>query len=336
MGATSEDPRIVAVEEDAAFWDDHQAVLDCLKEPTPRVPSWFGYDEHGSELFERITELPTYYLTRVERDLLRRHATDMADKIGRRDLVELGSGSAKKTRLLLTACVARRPTTYLPVDVSHEMLHSSGAMLRTALPDLTVHGLWGRYEAALDWLRHQRTGPLLVAFLGSNLGNATPLERAALLAEIGATLCPGDQFLVSADLEKTAEAFESCYNDPVHHSAFAEFRLNYLTHLNRRFGADFALEDFRPVAHYDSASSTVEGHLYSTRTQTVSLPGLAHTLRLGRGESINVGYSAKFTAQGLAAELAGHGFELRDQWTDSAWQYGIFLFRRNSRDSTSQ
>ncbi|QGK71952.1 hypothetical protein GIY23_01060 [Allosaccharopolyspora coralli] len=323
---------MVAVE-DAEFWDDHQAVLDCLREPTPRVPSWFGYDERGSELFERITELPTYYLTRVERDLLRRHATAMADAVGGRDVVELGSGSAKKTRLLLDACVGRGGTTYLPVDVSREMLQTSGAMLRTAVPGLTVQGLWGRYEAALDWLRGNRTGPLLVAFLGSNLGNATPLERAALLAEIGATLQPGDQFLVSADLEKSAAEFETCYNDPPPRSAFAEFRLNYLRHLNRRFAADFALDSFRPVAHYDSSTSTVEGHLYSTRTQTVSLPALSHTLRLRRGESLNVGYSSKFTAHGLRAELAGHGFTPQEQWTDDTWQYGIFLFRRIGNDS---
>ncbi|NMH96216.1 L-histidine N(alpha)-methyltransferase [Pseudonocardia acidicola] len=319
---------IVAVDEEAAFWDDRAAVLACLREPTPRIPPWFGYDARGSQLFESITELPTYYLTRVERDLLGRHAAQMAELIDCRRVAELGSGSAKKTRLLLAACLEQRPTTYLPIDVSREMLEASGAALRAELPGLDVQGLWGRYEAGLGWLRDGPAEPVVVAFLGSNLGNTTPAERAALLSEITATLRPGDGFLVSVDLQKPTDVLETCYNDPLDRSAFAEFRLNHLTHLNRRFDADFVLDYFYPRAHYDPAAAVVEGHLWATEKQSVSLPGLGLVLHLRHGDSINVGFSAKFHRPRFVAEVAGRGFTLQAQWIDAVWQYGIFLFRR--------
>ncbi|MQA15170.1 MAG: hypothetical protein GEV09_13665 [Pseudonocardiaceae bacterium] len=321
-------PDIVPVDDEAAFWDDHPAVLACLREPTPRIPAWFGYDVLGSQLFEAITRLPTYYLTRVERRLLGRHAAEIADLIGCGRVAELGSGTAKKTRLLLAACLEHRPTTYLPIDVSREMLEISGAALRAELPGLAVQGLWGRYEAGLEWLRNGSREPVVVVFLGSNLGNSTPAERDALLSDIATTLQPGDRFLLSADLQKAADTFETCYNDPPGRSAFAEFRLNHLTHLNRRFGADFVLDHFYPRAHYDPATAVVEGHLYATEEQSASLPALGLTLHLQPGESINVGFSAKFHRPRFVADVARRGFALQAQWIDAVWQYGIFLFHR--------
>ncbi|HZZ50901.1 MAG TPA: L-histidine N(alpha)-methyltransferase [Pseudonocardia sp.] len=323
-------PRIVPLEREAAFWADGETVAQCLREPIPRVPPWFGYDERGSQLFESITELPTYYLTRAERALFERHAAQMGELLDGQ-LVELGSGSAKKTRLLLRECIARRPTTYLPVDVSREMLVSSAATLRAALPDLSVIGLWGRYEAGLDWLRDardRRDDPLTVAFLGSNLGNTTPDERTELLDRIAATLRPGDGFLVSVDLLKPAEIFETCYNDPPGHTAFAEFRLNHLRHLNRRFDADFDLGGFVPRAHYEPRQTVVEGHLYSTGEHAVSLPGLDMRLEFHPGDSVNVGFSAKFEAEHFTADIAARGFTQRARWIDPRAAYGIFLFRR--------
>lgn len=318
---------IVPVEDEASFWDDRAAVLTCLSEPTPRIPPWFGYDKLGSELFELITELPTYYLTRVERGLLHRHATEIAELIDCGRIAELGSGSAKKTRLLLAACTQRRETTYLPIDVSREMLETSGAALQAALPGLHVTGVWGRYEAALGWLRATGGEPVVIAFLGSNLGNTTPEERHALLADIAATLHPGDGFLVSVDLQKPGEVFETCYNDPPGRSAFAQFRLNYLNHLNRRFDADFKLTRYHPRAHYDHTRATVEGHLEATEEHHVAVPGLGHTLHLHPGDTINVGFSAKFGRRGFIDDLATHGLRLHAEWIDPDWDYGIFLFR---------
>ena len=198
---------------------------------------------------------------------------------------------------MLAACVERRPTTYLPIDVSREMLVATGDALTADLAGLRVRGLWGRYEAALAHLRDRRDHrdePVAVAFLGSNIGNTTPAERTALLAEITATLRPGDRFLVSVDLQKPAEVFEACYNDPLDRSAFARFRLNHLTHLNRRFDCDFVLHRFYPRAHYDAATGEVEGHCIRDRSPDGLAARSQLVLDLQRGDSINVGISAKF------------------------------------------
>ncbi|WP_435111136.1 L-histidine N(alpha)-methyltransferase [Nocardiopsis synnemataformans] len=304
-------------------------VRDCLQQTPPRLPPWLGYDAVGSELFERITELPTYYLTRVERDLLERHSEEIAELLACGRIAELGSGSAKKTRLLLESCVRLRGTTYLPIDVDRSMLESSGAALCAELDQLEVTGLWGRYEAGLDWLRTHPGEPLAVVFLGSSFANATREERDALLGEIARTLGPGEGFLVSADLDKSREALETCYNDPAGHSAFADFRLNYLTQLNRRYGADFMLDDFVPEACYDADTSTVEGRLRARADRTVPVPGLGLTVRVPRGRFLNVGYSVKFDGQRLADEVGAHGFSLRARWLDPEARYGLFLFRRD-------
>lgn len=303
-------------------------VRDCLRRTPPRLPPWLGYDDAGSELFEQITELPTYYLTRVERGLLERHSPEIAELLHGR-IAELGSGSAKKTRLLLENCVRLRETTYLPVDVDRAMLRSSSSVLCSELDQLKVTGLWGRYESGLAWLRAHAGEPLTIAFLGSGFGNATREERDTLLGEIARTLGPGGGFLVSADLVKSRETLEACYNDPAGHSAFADFRLNYLTQLNLRYGAGFALDDFIPKAYYDAETSTVEGHLRVRADRTVPIPGLEITLHLHRGQFLNVGHSVKFDVPQLAQEVGAHGFGLQDQWLDSEARYGIFLFRRN-------
>jgi L-histidine N-alpha-methyltransferase len=242
----------------------------------------------------------------------------------------MGSGSAKKTAVLLGACARRRPLTYLPIDVSREMLEASGRALVEQVPGLAVTGLWGRYEQGLAHLRSDpdRDGPLVVAFLGSNMGNFTDAERGALLADIADTLRPGDGFLFSVDLLKPAAALETAYNDPPGHDAFAGFRLNHLTHLNRRFGADFDVDRFRPVAHFEPRTGMVEGHLHVVAEQWVRMPGLDLELDLARGDSINVGFSAKFDRDRLAAEVAALGLEVEHEWVDPQWQYAIVLARR--------
>ncbi len=317
--------------EQGSFWDDTDELRARLAEPLPRIPPWFGYDELGSELFEQITELPTYYLTRCERALLERYGTDIAARLGCPRVAELGSGSAKKTRLLLEHCSAARPTTYLPIDVSREMLVLSAERMAD-LPGLTVTGLWGRYEAGLDRLRDDGGAPVAVLFLGANIGNTTADERSALLARIGATLRPGDALLLSADLVKPAAVFESCYNDPPGYDAFARFRLNHLDHLARRFGGGVDLDGLHAVAHYDPGPDdgvgVVDGRLWARRDQVVPLPGLDRVLELRRGDSVNVGFSAKFDRDRLVADVAGHGLRHETEWVDEEHRYGLFLFRR--------
>ena len=261
--------------------------------------------------------------------LLQQHAEDIADLIEHERVAELGSGSAKKTRILLAACVKRRPTVYLPIDVSREMLVISGQRLTTELSPLRVQGLWGRYQAGMAWLRNNNE-PVVMTFLGSSLGNTTSHERDVLLSEIANTLQPGDGFLVSVDLQKPAHVFETCYNDPPDRSAFAPFRLNYLTHLNRRFGANFSLEHFYPRAHYDCATTTVQVHLYTTEDQSITLRELDLELILRRGDSVNVSLSHKFHHSQFVDDVCARGFKLRAQWIDAVWQYGIFLFVRSN------
>lgn len=320
---------IVAVDEGAAFWDDRSALLTGLRENPPRVPAHFGYDALGSDLFELITELPDYYLTRVEYGLLERHAGEMADLIGCGLVAELGSGSAKKTRLLLAACADRRSTSYLPIDVSREMLEASGRDLTAELPGLRVQGLWGRYEAGLAWLRNSKPEPVTISFLGSNLGNMPLEERDRLLSEIVSTLGPGDGFLVSVDLLKPARILEAAYNDPVGRSAFTRFRLNHLDHLNRRFGGTFDPRNFSARAHFDSDTGTVDARVYANEEHSVALHDLDLELNLRRGDSLNVGLSHKFQREQLVADVIARGLELRAQWVDEEWQYGIFLFTRS-------
>lgn len=310
-------------------------MLDCLQQSHPRLPAWFGYDTVGSRLFEQITTLPNYYLTRVERELLRHNASEVAALTGA-TVAELGSGSADKTRLLLANCRALRRTTYIPVDISKEALDGGTARVASEFPDIAISGLWGHYEAGLDWLRTRASGTTTLALLGANLGNTTTPEREALLEHISHTLRPGDGFLVSADLRKPAHEFDNSYNDPPDRTAFADFRLNYLTQLNQRFGSDFDLSHFRPKAHYEPENGVVEGNLYPLRDQTVPVPKLGHTLDLAAGEPLNVGYSAKFDRDQLTSEAAAHSFDLRAEWIDPQWQYGLFLFHRRARNQDAQ
>lgn len=319
--------RVEPVDEEAAFWDDRAIVLECLAETPPRIPAWYGYDAVGAELWEELSRLPSYYLTPAEFALLERHAGEIADRIGPR-VAELGSGSAKKTRLLLSACVRRRRTTYLPIDVTREMLERSATDLPVELDGLAVHGLWGRYEAGLKYLRSTRAEPLTVVWLGSAVGNTTSAERAALVGDIAATLVPGDRFLVSADLVKPAEALENAYNDPPGATAQARFRLNQLAYFSRCFEGDVVLHRFYPRARYVPETTTVEGHLYATEDQVVTLRTLDHTLTLRRGDAICHGHSVKFHRPEFVDAVCAFGFELDAEWIDAVWQYGLFLFVR--------
>ncbi|MDQ3898935.1 MAG: L-histidine N(alpha)-methyltransferase [Actinomycetota bacterium] len=319
--------RVESVDDEAAFWDDRSVVLECLQETPPRIPAWYGYDAVGSQVWEELSRLPSYYLTQAEFALLEGHAGEIADRLGP-SVAELGSGSAKKTRLLLYACLRRRRTTYLPVDVSREMLEHSATALTAELDGLAVHGLWGRYEAGLSYLRSVRKEPLTVVLLGSNIGNTTLAERAALVGDIANTLEPGDRFLVTADLVKPAPVLDAAYNDPPGASAQARFRLNQLAHFSRRFDGDVVLHRFYPRAHYVPETMTVEGHLYATEDQTVTLRALDHTLALRRGDRICHGHSAKFHRPEFVDAVCAFGFELDAEWIDAVWQYGLFLFVR--------
>ncbi len=278
-------------------------VLAELRRADKRLPSKYHYDAVGSDLFERITQLDEYYLTRVERDLLRRWIPEWVEELGPKGLVELGPGSADKTRILLEEMVRHTPgPLYVPVDVSGDFLHVVADRLDAEYDDLTVR------PAVADMTRDLTFGvelpdPSWIALLGSTLGNFEPGEAVRLLRRISRRLHPGDRFLLGADLRpgpgKSRERLELAYNDPA--GVTEEFSRNLLRVLNRELGADFDLGAFRYVSVYDDEHGRIETYQEALRDQVVHFPD-GSTVGLSAGERIRTEISAKYdrpTIEGL-------------------------------------
>ncbi|MFC6880356.1 MULTISPECIES: L-histidine N(alpha)-methyltransferase [Actinomadura] len=310
------------------LWLDGEDLRRSLQGRPRRIPSYYGYDERGSELFDAITRLPEYFLTWVEERLLRDHGHEIVRLAGCPTLVELGSGSARKTRHLLEAMTQRGPATFVPIDVSREMLEGTSRRLLGLMPTLSVAGLIARWESGLKWVRENRTEPCMLAFIGSGLGNMLPTERDALLHDISHSCKPGDYFLTTADFEKPAEILETAYNDPPGSELWGEFRVNRLRRLNELFTGDFNPTRFYDHSRYDHAASMIESSLYASEPQTVHLRRLDLELHFDRGEPIVVDYSVKFRRPEFAAELARHGFHPVGEWINGIKQYGVFLTRK--------
>jgi L-histidine N-alpha-methyltransferase len=299
---------------------DARAGLTATPKSLP--PKWF-YDAEGSALFEKITELPEYYPTRAERAILLLRAGQIAEDSAARTLVEIGSGSSEKTRLLLDslrdAGTLRR---YVAVDVSEAALVAAGEALIEAYPGLAVDAVVSDFEEHLG-LPDNSDEARLIAFLGSTIGNLLPPERARFLSRVRAAMRPGDTFLLGTDLVKNTATLLAAYDDPA--GVTAAFNKNVLSVLNAELDADFDLDAFDHVAAWDSGSEWIEMRLRSTVAQTVRLPGIDLTVRFGAGEDMRTEVSAKFRQQGITAELAAAGFELRDWWTDPDTQFGLSL-----------
>jgi L-histidine N-alpha-methyltransferase len=290
-------------------------------DPKRLRPVWF-YDARGSELFEEITRLPEYYPTRAEREILAVRAAEIAAATGARTLIELGSGSSEKTRLLLTALrQAGTLRQYVPVDVSATALQGAAEALDADYADLVVSGVVADFTAHLDALPGE--GPRLVAFLGSTIGNFEPGERASFLADIAALLDPGDSLLLGTDLVKDPGVLLPAYDDPT--GVTAEFNRNVLHVLNRELGADFDPTGFEHVVAWDPAQEWVEMRLRSVREQTVKIGELRLVVDFAEGEEMRTEVSAKFRRAGVAAELAAAGLEQRAWWTDEAGRFALSL-----------
>ncbi|WP_158893574.1 L-histidine N(alpha)-methyltransferase [Amycolatopsis anabasis] len=320
--------KVLELEKPEALWLDGSDLRTSLRASPRRIPSYYGYDQRGSEIFDAITRLPEYYLTATELRLLRTHAREIAELAGCDWLVELGSGSARKTRALLEAMAERKPTTFLPVDVSKEMLERTAERLLEAVADLSVIGLIAKWESGLDWVRENRAGPCVFAFIGSGLGNMLADERDLLLERISDACRPGDYFLTTADFEKRPAMLETAYNDPPGSDLWGQFRLNRLHRINELFGGDFALERYYEYCHYNTVTSTIEARIYASEAQRVRLAGLGMELNLVRGESIVVDYSFKFRRPELVEELGRYRFRVVGEWIDGLKQYGVFLARK--------
>jgi len=300
------------------------ALAGLTTTPKTLPPKWF-YDAEGSALFEKITELPEYYPTRAERSILRAAATEIAAASGAHELVELGSGSSEKTRLLLDALRdAGTVRSYVPVDVSESALVLAGDALAADYPGLEVRAVVSDFEEHLGLPPDPGgSGPRLVAFLGSTIGNMVPEERAAFLTRVRSELRPGDTFLLGTDLVKDPGVLVAAYDDEA--GVTAAFNKNVLAVLNAELGADFDLDEFDHLAVWDAANEWIEMRLRSTADQQVHVPGIGLTVRFADGEEMRTEVSAKFRRPGVERELAAAGFAMSSWWTDPAGQFGLSL-----------
>ncbi|MGW5650434.1 L-histidine N(alpha)-methyltransferase [Streptomyces humi] len=287
---------------------------------TPKTlpPKWF-YDARGSELFEEITELPEYYPTRAEREILTARSGEIAAASGARTLVELGSGSSEKTRLLIDALTALE--VYVPVDVSESALTQAGQALVAERPGLTVHALIADFTGQLAL--PETPGPRLLAFLGGTIGNLLPAERAVFLARIRRLLAPGDALLLGTDLVKDEDVLVRAYDDAA--GVTAAFNKNVLTVVDRELDADFDPDAFDHVALWDAEQEWIEMRLRSRVAQTVKVPALDLAVDFAAGEELRTEVSAKFRRDGVTAELAAAELELTHWWTDSEGRFALSL-----------
>ncbi|MFY1594158.1 L-histidine N(alpha)-methyltransferase [Micromonospora sp. WMMD737] len=284
-------------------------------------PKWF-YDARGSELFEQITRLPEYYPTRAERAVLAERAATIAETTGAKTLIELGSGSSEKTRLLLDAFTRRGGLgTFVPLDVSVSALRQSTAEIAADYPGLRVRGIVGDFTRHLD--RLPTGGRRLVLFLGGTIGNLLPVERARFLAAMRAALEPGDWLLIGTDLVKDPAVVVPAYDDAA--GVTAEFNRNVLRVVNRELGADFDPAGFAHVALWDAEREWIEMRLRARRPMRVRVLDL--TVTFAEGEELRTEVSAKFRPEGIAAELGSARFAAHDFWTDPAGLFGVTLAR---------
>ena len=294
--------------------DPGLAVISGLSCTPKTLPAQYFYDHQGSQLFEQICELPEYYPTRTETAILQAHATDIAQLTGPCELVELGSGSSTKTRLLLDAYTNMGLSPwYCPIDVSGSMLKQSAIDLLEHYPTLNIHGYVGTYEAALAALSASPLPTRMICFLGSTLGNLNPQECQAFFEQLTRSLQPGEYLLLGVDLQKSTAQLEAAYNDS--QGITAAFNLNMLRHLNWRFQGNFQLEQFQHLAFYNSAEHQIEMHLKSLCAQQVNLLALDLAVALEQGETIRTEISRKFDVAVLQKQLQ-YGLEIRPKATD--------------------
>ncbi|WP_029117314.1 L-histidine N(alpha)-methyltransferase [Mycobacterium sp. URHB0044] len=308
--------------EDSAAAALRRDVLEGLAQ-TPKTlpPKWF-YDTVGSDLFDQITRLPEYYPTRAEAEILRTRAADVAATSGADTLVELGSGTSEKTRILLDALrdggSLRR---FIPFDVDAGMLRAAGAAIGEEYPGIEIDAVCGDFEHHLAEI--PRVGRRLVAFLGSTIGNLTTGPRAEFLTALSDSLRPGDTVLLGTDLVKDVERLVRAYDDSA--GVTARFNKNVLAVVNRELDADFDLDAFEHVARWNADEERIEMWLRASTPQRVRITELDLTVDFAAGEEMLTEVSCKFRSDGVADELAAAGLRRIEWWTDSAGDFGLSL-----------
>lgn len=285
------------------------------------------YDQQGSLLFEEICELPEYYLPRAERSILQQHAEDIVSGFeGAATLIELGSGNAAKTRLLIEALLRRqRRLVYVPVDICRSMLEETSHELLRAYAGLEIVAVAGEYHEGLRHLQSASELPKLVLWLGSNVGNFERAEAAAFLDRVRHTLRDSDRLLVGIDLRKERAVLEPAYDDP--RGVTAQFNLNLLARINRELEGNFDLDAFRHRAVYHEELGRMEMYLDSTRVQEVAIARLGLRVPFTAGEALHTEYSYKYSLEEIETLAAHAGLRLERQWLDAERRFSVNLFR---------
>ncbi len=299
-------------------------VREGLLSPPRRLPPKYFYDDHGSRVFEAICGAPEYYPSRTEEALLAQHAGAIIAAAAPDHIVELGSGSARKTRHLFDACDRLdSPCVYWPFDVSEQMMLDSGAELVAHYPWLQVHTLAGDYTGGLARLPLVEDGRRLIVFLGGTIGNFEPVDANVIMREIRELMRPGDALLMGLDRVKDVARLEAAYDDA--DGLTAQFNRNVLNVLNRELDADFPVAAYRHRAVFNRALSRVEMRLVAERAHRVSLGALGETLEIGAGEEILTEISRKFTAGAIETLLADAGLALTQHFEAENADYSLVL-----------
>jgi dimethylhistidine N-methyltransferase len=314
---------IDAVPEEESFAD---AVAAGLARRPRTIPCRFLYDERGSKLFEEICNLPEYYLTRAEREILVARADRIAARFDRPIvLAELGSGSSAKTRLLIDACLARHGRLrYLPVDISRSMLEASSLELLERYESLEIRAIASELRTGLHHLGRETSRPKLILWLGSSVGNLARDEACAFLARVRRAMAPQDALLIGIDLRKSRDVLERAYDDAS--GVTARFTLNLLERMNRELGAHFDPSAFRHQAVYHEDEGRVSIEIVSLRRQRVAIEGLERELELARGEGIHAENSFKYSLAEIDALASASGMRVLERWQDRDGRFSLNLF----------
>jgi L-histidine N-alpha-methyltransferase len=290
------------------------------------IPCRFLYDERGSELFEAICEVPEYYITRAEREILEARADEVAERIpGRVTLVELGSGSSAKTRLLIEAFLRRQGTLrYLPVDISRSVLETSAVELLEDYRGLEIHAIAGEYQTGLHHVQAEMGPRKLIAWLGSNVGNLDRRGAQAFVRSIRDAMASGDRLLIGIDLRKDRRVLERAYDDL--RGATARFSLNLLERVNRELGGRFDPEAFRHRAVYLADEGRVEITLVSRRDQRVAIDELDLEVAFAEGEAIHIENSIKYSPEEIEKLAVAAGMRIDARWLDAGERFSLNLF----------
>jgi L-histidine N-alpha-methyltransferase len=308
-----------------------EATLRGLEREPKALPTVWLYDERGSQLYEEITRLPEYYLPRREREILRARSAEIAARTQGRTLVELGAGSASRTRLLLDA-LASTLERFVPLDVSEEFLRTAAEAVAAEYPRIEVQPFVGDFERDLDSL--PAGGPRLIALLGSTIGNFYPAQRRHFLSAVAGALDDEDAFLVGLDLVKDVARLEAAYNDE--RSVTEAFVRNALTAVNRELGATFDQHCFSYDAHWDSEREWMDIGFRARQAHTVSIRALDLQIAFAENEQLRVEVSSKFRRDRFELEASDAGLGIDRWWTDDAGDFALALMTRNERRSTCQ